>query len=166
MTASSLNGGSLVGLPDYKVNDLIREKIPENTFTSINVQTVTHPFIGNDAKINARKITLTRSNLSVGWEVARAIFLQLFNSGKARLRYRDDPRAVNGNLVASFLGRDPSLEDKDIARAEEELKVIYARCMTITLYISDDCNYLEADSLTEHRAVVNARNAAQKCILS
>ncbi|KIC76559.1 hypothetical protein DB41_FN00060 [Neochlamydia sp. TUME1] len=165
MTASGLNGGTLVGLPDYKVNDLIREQIPDNTFTSVTVKTVMHRFFGEETEITSRKITLERSNLSVGWEVARAFFLQLFNEAGARSRYRDNPRAINGNLVASFLALDPAFDDREQARAEEELKIVYARCMTITLYISDDCNYLDAETLKEHKALVGARNIA-KCILS
>ncbi|BBI17189.1 hypothetical protein [Neochlamydia sp. S13] len=165
MTASGLNGGTLEGLSDYRVNDLIREQIPDNTFTSVTVKTVTHKFFGSETEVISRKITLERSNLSVGWEVARAFFLQLFNEAGARSRYRDNPRAINGNLVASFLALDPTLDDDDQARAEEELKVVYARCMTITLYISNDCNSVDSDSLKEHKALIGARNIA-KCILS
>lgn len=161
----ALNGNeTLEGVQDYTVAQLILKRVPSDSFTSVRVESVYHRFPLQNNEQRARKIIFERSSCSVGWECVKTFFTQVFFPKQVSQKYRDNPSAVNGNLVAAFLGKFREMSDEDMKNALDDLRVIYNRCMRLVIYISDDCNFVDGEQLIENHWMVNARKAG-KCII-
>lgn len=168
------NGKPLVGLEDRQVGELLRPHIGEQYFSSFHVESINKQFGGTQEARNGRKITLKRTCIEARWEGIRAFFLQLFDPSRAEAIYGG---TINSTLVASFVGRESGLTDAEITQAQEDLVKIFNRCSIITLYISNDCKYLDCDDLNHDESEADVyetvdwyRNRAihtrQYCVIS
>jgi hypothetical protein len=168
----NINSGQPIpwDMPDYKVGHLFLrevEQICPEAFSSVDVSTIMHRFPGKLKEERTRKIVFTRSSLSIGWECVRAFFMQLFCPKKAAERYRDIPKVANSQLVAALLGKDTRLNDDEmLKRAEDDLTIIFRRCQTLTIYLSETCNDIDADKLQENVYLTGARNTGENCLIS
>ncbi|BBI16903.1 hypothetical protein [Neochlamydia sp. S13] len=57
----------LTGLTNTQVSDLVSSNLPENTYTSIAVNSINYRFPLTEEPIQARHISLKISHVAVGW---------------------------------------------------------------------------------------------------
>jgi hypothetical protein len=134
-----LNGGRpLTALADWKVEELVAENIPSETYSSITVDTVYHRFPSTSGEVKARKITLNVSKLNVFVTSILVFFKKMFSIPVKE--------SVNEQLLADhILGNDK--EDEDLyLMGEEEVRAAFQQCKSVTLILSDDCNYCQVST--------------------
>jgi hypothetical protein len=147
MTVKLNSGQVLTGLPDYKVGDLVARNLPPDTFSSVHVVTELRRFSGTTVEVTSRKISLEISKLSLGWNCFEGFL-------KAILLPVSTTNAPNQQLILD------QLTGASTPAGLDEVKKAFKECYTITLFISDDCNFCELQ-LSQSQHYVIARRTGE-----
>ncbi len=154
LSAVSFNDGqTLTGLPDHKVESLIRQNLPQKTYSTIRVNTIDHVFPGASEASRSREIVLTRTSIDIGWQSMKVFFSALLLGADLPSEPVVDPDLLVQGLIGGA---------NDAARlaGKQEVKKAFLACHRIKLILSDDCNYFQIET-EQARFLVLARRAGQ-----
>lgn len=141
--STNLYGTYLGNMTNETISDLVLQKMPKNTFTSVKTYKITnHFFADGSGYLAGRKIILKREEvIAIAWQTIKTFFCTLFGLSQ---------HEFNENSIQNYL---LGIDGGSI-NGHKEIQAIFKNCKTLNLYISEDGQHVDSELLDEKSVVI------------